>query len=70
MTLNYVVTRLCLSALPAWFWCPTRLMSMVTELPHLPEVEQVSPLVLRIIAGNPSKFTLQGKISVRAFNRR
>ena len=33
-----------------------------TELPHIPEVERISPLVLRILGGNPGKFTLQGQM--------
>ncbi|KAL8943271.1 MAG: hypothetical protein Q9216_001182 [Gyalolechia sp. 2 TL-2023] len=33
---------------------------MATSLIHLPEVERLSPLVLRILGGNPGKFTLQG----------
>lgn len=37
-------------------------MSSATQLPQLPEVERMSSLVIRIIAGNPSKFTLQGQI--------
>ncbi len=32
------------------------------QLPHIPEVERISPLVLRILGGNPGKFTLQGQI--------
>ncbi|KAM7194582.1 Beta-lactamase-like protein [Rhypophila sp. PSN 637] len=32
----------------------------VDELVHLPEVERLSPAVIRILAGNPNKFTLQG----------
>ena len=34
--------------------------TMATQLPHLPEVERLSPSILRILGGNPSKFTLQG----------
>ncbi|KIW00384.1 hypothetical protein, variant [Verruconis gallopava] len=33
---------------------------MAAKLPALPEVERVSPKVIRILGGNPSKFTLQG----------
>ncbi|KAK5159483.1 hypothetical protein LTS14_002625 [Recurvomyces mirabilis] len=33
---------------------------MALKLPELPDVERLSPLVLRIMGGNPSKFTLQG----------
>ncbi|KAK1069660.1 hypothetical protein LTR74_004773 [Friedmanniomyces endolithicus] len=33
---------------------------MVEPLPHLPPITRLSPLVLRILGGNPSKFTLQG----------
>ncbi|MCJ1436473.1 hypothetical protein MMC27_005852 [Xylographa pallens] len=33
---------------------------MATTLPSLPDVQQLSPLVTRILGGNPSKFTLQG----------
>ncbi|KAK8022629.1 hypothetical protein PG993_013396 [Apiospora rasikravindrae] len=30
------------------------------QLPHLPEVERLSPACLRILGGNPGKFSLQG----------
>lgn len=33
---------------------------MASNLPHLPEVERLSPACIRILAGNPNKFTLQG----------
>ena len=33
---------------------------MTEQLPHLPDVERISPRVLRILGGNPGKFTLQG----------
>ncbi|KAK0337271.1 hypothetical protein LTS02_010314 [Friedmanniomyces endolithicus] len=33
---------------------------MVEPLPHLPPITRLSPLVVRILGGNPSKFTLQG----------
>ncbi|KAI1340673.1 Metallo-hydrolase/oxidoreductase [Xylariaceae sp. FL0016] len=33
---------------------------MAVELVHLPEVERLSPSCIRILGGNPSKFTLQG----------
>ena len=36
------------------------LVSMATHLPSLPEVKRLSPLVIRILGGNPGKFTLQG----------
>lgn len=39
------------------FW---RLAKMATQLPLLPEVQRLSPLVIRILGGNPGKFTLQG----------
>ncbi|KAI2635574.1 Metallo-hydrolase/oxidoreductase [Hypomontagnella submonticulosa] len=33
---------------------------MASQLVHLPEVERLSPVCIRILGGNPSKFTLQG----------
>lgn len=33
---------------------------MATKLPYLPDVERVGSSVIRILGGNPSKFTLQG----------
>ncbi|KAI3319035.1 putative metallo-beta-lactamase domain protein [Xylariaceae sp. AK1471] len=33
---------------------------MASQLAHLPEVERLSPACIRILGGNPSKFTLQG----------
>lgn len=33
---------------------------MTTKLVSLPEVERLSPLCIRILGGNPGKFTLQG----------
>ncbi|MCJ1355403.1 MAG: hypothetical protein MMC33_005394 [Icmadophila ericetorum] len=33
---------------------------MATQLPPLKDIERLSPLVIRILGGNPSKFTLQG----------
>ena len=34
--------------------------SMATHLPLLADVQRLSPLVIRILGGNPGKFTLQG----------
>ncbi|KAI0165073.1 Metallo-hydrolase/oxidoreductase [Hypoxylon sp. FL1284] len=33
---------------------------MASQLVHMPEVERLSPACIRILGGNPSKFTLQG----------
>ncbi|KAI9743292.1 MAG: hypothetical protein M1818_003138 [Claussenomyces sp. TS43310] len=33
---------------------------MAFQLAQLPEVQRISPLVIRILGGNPGKFTLQG----------
>ncbi|KAK8076122.1 beta-lactamase-like protein [Apiospora phragmitis] len=33
---------------------------MVAQLVHLPEVERLSPACIRILGGNPGKFSLQG----------
>jgi endoribonuclease LACTB2 len=33
---------------------------MASQLAHLPEVERLSPACIRILGGNPGKFTLQG----------
>lgn len=52
----------CAGTLTVRFRCQTKLMSSATQLPQLPEVERMSSLVIRITAGNPSNFTLQGQI--------
>ena len=54
----------CASVLPALFRRPTRFMSMATQLPHIPEVERISPLIIRILGQNPGRFTLQGQPSL------
>jgi endoribonuclease LACTB2 len=33
---------------------------MAVNLPHLPDIEKLSTNIIRILGGNPSKFTLQG----------
>ncbi|KAI0389009.1 putative metallo-beta-lactamase domain protein [Xylariaceae sp. FL0594] len=33
---------------------------MASQLAHMPEVERLSPACIRILGGNPGKFTLQG----------
>lgn len=47
---NYIQYRIHLKAL----------RTMTEPLPSLPPTERLSPRVLRILGGNPSKFTLQG----------
>ncbi|KAI4592472.1 hypothetical protein KJ359_011169 [Pestalotiopsis sp. 9143b] len=39
---------------------PTRVRRMAAQLVSLPEVERLSPAVIRILGGNPGKFSLQG----------
>ena len=38
----------------------SRMATVATQLAPLPEVERISPAVIRILGGNPGKFTLQG----------
>lgn len=38
----------------------SRILTMAAQLVSLPEVERLSPICIRILGGNPSKFTLQG----------
>ncbi|KAL2163719.1 hypothetical protein VTH06DRAFT_5777 [Thermothelomyces fergusii] len=35
-------------------------LKMATQLPSLPETERLAPACIRILGGNPGKFTLQG----------
>ena len=52
----------CTSVLPALFRCPTSFMSMAAQLAQIEEVERISPLIIRILGGNPGKVTLQGQL--------
>ncbi|KAI1100439.1 Metallo-hydrolase/oxidoreductase [Jackrogersella minutella] len=36
------------------------IITMASQLVHLPEIERLSPACIRILGGNPSKFALQG----------
>ncbi len=42
----------------------SRMAGKGIQLPLLPEVERVSPSVIRVLGGNPGKFTLQGEFRV------
>ena len=52
----------CARVPPVLLPCSIRLASMATQIPQISEVERISPLIIRILGGNPSKFTLQGQI--------
>lgn len=39
------------------------IVTMSAKIPELPEIEKLSPNVIRILGNNPSKFTLQGASS-------
>ena len=40
-----------------------RRITMTAQLPQLADVERLSPRVIRILGGNPGKFTLQGSFT-------
>ena len=46
----------------------SRLLNMATQLPSLPEVHRLSPTIIRILGGNPGKFTLQGDLSLSRYH--